>query len=50
MNRFNLLIHKCIFGNLNTINLKLFRSHGGIYMFTRKFKKDSEEKNFRSPQ
>ena len=35
----HLLIHKCIFGNLNTINLKLFRNHGRMYMFTRKFKK-----------
>ena len=45
MNRFSLLIHKCIFGNLNTINLKLFRNHGGIYRFRKKFKKDSGEIN-----
>ena len=40
MNRFNFLTHKC---SLNTINLKLFRNHGGIYRFRRKFKKDSGE-------
>ena len=33
MNRFNFLIHKCICSNLNTINLKLFRNHGGIMVY-----------------
>ena len=27
--------------NLNTITLKLFHSHGGIYWFRKKFKEDS---------
>ena len=31
--------------DLNTINLKLFPNHGGIYMVRKKFKKDSGEKN-----
>ena len=31
--------------NLNTITLKLFHNHGGIYMFRKKFKKDSGEIN-----
>ena len=43
MNRFNFLTHKCICSSLNTINLKLFGNHGGIYRFRRKFKKDSGE-------
>ena len=30
---------------LHTINLKLFRNHGGIYRFRRKFKKDCGEKS-----
>ena len=42
MNRVNILTYKC---SLNTINLKLFRNHGGIYRFRRKFKKDSGEIN-----
>ena len=29
--------------NLNTITLKLFHNHGGIYRFRKKFKKDSGE-------
>ena len=43
MNRLNFLTHKCICSSLNTINLKLFGNHGGIYRFRRKFKKDSGE-------
>ena len=43
LNRFNFLTHKCICSSLNTINLKLFGNHGGIYRFRRKFKKDSGE-------
>ena len=39
----NFLTHKCICSNLNTINLKLFCSHGRIYRFRKKFKKDSGE-------
>ena len=35
------LAHKCICSNLNTINLKLYSNHGGIYRFMKKFKKDS---------
>ena len=31
--------------NLNTITLKLFHNHGGIYRFRKKFKKDSGEIN-----
>ena len=45
MNRFNFLIQKCICSNLYTINLRLFRNHGGIYRFSKKFKKNSEEKS-----
>ena len=45
MKRFNFLSHKCICSNPNTINLKLFRSHSGIYRFRKKFKKDSGEIN-----
>ena len=45
MNRFNFLTHKCIANNLNTITLKLFHNHGGIYRFRKKFKKDSGEIN-----
>ena len=45
LNRFNFLTHKCICSSLNTINLKLFRNHGGIYRFRKKFKKDSGEIN-----
>ena len=44
MNKFNFLIHKCICSNLNTINLKLFGNHGGIYRFRRNFKKDWRKK------
>ena len=43
LSRFNFLTHKCICSSLNTINLKLFGNHGGIYRFRRKFKKDSGE-------
>ena len=43
MNRFNFLTHKYICSSLNTINLKLFRNHGGIYRFRKKFKKGSGE-------
>ena len=45
MNRFNFLTHKYICSNLNTINLKVFRNHSGIYRFKNKFKKDSWEIN-----
>ena len=45
MKRFNFLTHKCICSNLDTINLKLFRNHGGIYRLKKKFKKDSGEVN-----
>ena len=48
INKFNFLTHKCIYifaSNLNTINLKLFHNHGGIYRFRKKFKKDSEKMN-----
>ena len=48
MSRFNFLTHRCIYvfaSNLNTINLKLFRNHGGIPRFKKKFKKDSGEIN-----
>ena len=45
MNRFNFLTHKYIFRNVNTINLKIFCNHGGIYRFRKKFKKDSGEIN-----
>ena len=31
------------YNNLNTITLKLFHDHGGIYRFRKKFKKDSGE-------
>ena len=31
--------------NLNTITLKVFHNHGGIYWFRKKFKKDSGEIN-----
>ena len=31
--------------NLNTITLKLFHNHGGIYRFRKKFKKDSGKIN-----
>ena len=41
MKRFNFLTHKCICSSLNTINLKLYSNHGGIYRFMKKFKKDS---------
>ena len=44
MNRFNFLTHKCI-AIINTITLKLFHNHGGIYRFRKKFKKDSGEIN-----
>ena len=30
--------------NLNTINLKMFSNHDGIYRFERKFNKYSEER------
>ena len=33
------------FNNLNTITLKLFHNHEGIYRFRKKFKKDSGEIN-----
>ena len=45
MNRFNFLTHKCICSNLNTMNLKLFCNHGGIYRFMKNFKKDSGKLN-----
>ena len=43
MIRFNVLTHKNILSNLNTINLKLFHNHGGLYRLSQKFKKDSGE-------
>ena len=48
INKFNFLTHKCIYifaSNLNTINLKLFHNHGGIYRFRKKIKKNSGEIN-----
>ena len=39
------MYHKCICSNLNTINLKIFCNHGGIYRLRKKFKKDSGEIN-----
>ena len=33
MNRFKFLTHTCIFSNLNTMNLKLFRYRGAKYRF-----------------
>ena len=32
------------FRNVNTINLKIFPTHGGIYKFERKFNKHSGER------
>ena len=32
------------FRNVNTINLKIFLTHGGIYKFERKFNKHSGER------
>ena len=37
------MTHKYICSNFNTINLKLFRNHGGIYRFGKIFNKDSTE-------
>ena len=38
---------KCIFIYLNTINLKIFSNHGGVYTFERKFTKCSGDKSLR---
>ena len=43
MSKIEQMTYKCICSSLNTINLKLFRNHSGIYTFRRKFKKDSGE-------
>ena len=43
LNRLNFLTHKCFWSSLNTINLKHFCNHGGIYRFRIKFTKDYGE-------
>ena len=43
MSKIEQMTYKCICSSLNTINLKLFRNHSGIYRFRKKFKKDSGE-------
>ena len=45
INRFNFLTHKCIAIINNTITLRLFNNHGGIYRFRKMYKKDSGEIN-----
>ena len=45
INRFNFLTCNWSSCNINTINVKLFLNHGGIYRFDEKFKKHSGEIN-----